>query len=409
MTQSPLTTTGSAAPTRERTAGHRQAALLLAGSCMPVMGSVLITPVLPQLSQHFGSVAMADVLVPMIVTVPALLVAVFSPFAGQIVDRLGRKRLLLVAMFAYAVVGVAPAWLSSLGSILASRALVGVCEAAIMTVCTTLIVDYFHEAHQRNRYLSLQTVVTTLAATVFIAVGGAVGVHGWRTPFFIYALSLIIAIPMVFLLWEPTRPKADQSESAAVVRTPWSAIRLPVAITVVGGFTFYVFVIEASYLAVDRGIEATDTRLIGAIAAFVALATAIGGLLFPRLVRFGTRVLVSGAFGLQACGMILVFAIPGLPGLVIGAIVASFGSGILLPALLTWTVARVDFDERGRTTGWFLAAFFFGQFVTPILMNGIAVQVGGLSPAIGVVGLIAGLMALGTGAIIREKRQSLPQ
>ena len=97
-----------------RRAGVWQAVLLLAGSCMPVLGSVLITPVLPQLSAHFSDVPGAEILVPMIVAIPALMIAIFAPFAGQIVDRLGRKNLLIVAMFAYALVGTAPAWLEAL-------------------------------------------------------------------------------------------------------------------------------------------------------------------------------------------------------------------------------------------------------------------------------------------------------
>ena len=117
------------------------------------------------------------ILVPMIVAIPALMIAIFAPFAGQIVDRLGRKTLLIVAMIAYAFVGTAPAYLESLQLILVTRVGVGITEAAIMTVCTTLIVDYFHEEKRRNKYLGLQTVVTTLAATVFIILGGALGVR----------------------------------------------------------------------------------------------------------------------------------------------------------------------------------------------------------------------------------------
>src|SRR4051794_24438849 len=151
----------TAETTATRRAGLGQGILLLAGSCMPVLGSVLITPVLPQLSEEFADVAGAEVLVPMVVAIPALMIAIFAPFAGQIVDRVGRKLLLVLAMFLYAVVGTAPAWLQGLPEILISRVLVGVCEAAIMTVCTTLIVDYFQE-QRRNRYLAAQTIATTL-------------------------------------------------------------------------------------------------------------------------------------------------------------------------------------------------------------------------------------------------------
>ena len=216
-----------------RSAGALQGILLLAGSCMPVLGSVLITPVLPQLSEHFADVPGAEILVPMIVAIPALIIAIFAPFAGQIVDRLGRKTLLIIAMFAYAVVGTAPAWLEGLPEILISRVLVGVCEAAIMTVCTTLIVDYFHEPRRRNKYLGLQTVTTTLAATVFIVLGGALGVGGWHTPFWVYAISIVIAVPMIFALWEPTPIEAGDTREEAGVKTriPWRRIGVPLLVT----------------------------------------------------------------------------------------------------------------------------------------------------------------------------------
>lgn len=58
----------------------------------------------------------------------------------------------------YAVLGTAPLYLDSLGAIVASRVGVGLCEAAIMTCCTTLIGDYWSGA-RRSRYLGLQTLM----------------------------------------------------------------------------------------------------------------------------------------------------------------------------------------------------------------------------------------------------------
>ncbi|KDA06783.1 MFS transporter [Microbacterium sp. CH12i] len=391
-----------------RRAGALQGGLLLAGSCMPVLGSVLITPVLPQLSAHFADVAGSEVLVPMIVAIPALMIAIFAPFAGQIVDRLGRKTLLIAAMFAYAIAGTAPAWLEGLPEILISRVLVGVCEAAIMTVCTTMIVDYFHEPGRRDKYLGLQTVTTTLAATVFIILGGALGVGGWHMPFWVYALSLVIAVPMIFSLWEPSRAEVGEARAASAVKTPipWRRIRMPLIVTVFGGFSFYVIVIEASYLVVGTGIAATDTATIGLVAAVASLATAIGGLLFARLAKGRAGRLLPVAFGLQAVGMLVIWAVPGLPGVIIGAIIASFGSGLLLPSLVTWVVAATQFEDRGRVTGWWTAAFFLGQFLTPILMGAIGVGVGGLSVAVGIVGIVAAVVALLMGLGLRRSARA---
>jgi MFS family permease len=400
MTNTPLQSTTTA-----RRAGIWQAILLLAGSCLPVLGAVLITPILPQLSEVFGAEPGAEILVPMIVAIPALMIAIFAPFAGQIVDRLGRKTLLIVAMIAYAFVGTAPAYLESLQLILASRVGVGITEAAIMTVCTTLIVDYFHEEKQRNKYLGLQTVVTTLAATLFIIVGGALGVAGWHTPFWIYAVSLVIAIPMIFLLWEPSRADSSDThvQATSKIPVPWKRLRLPLIVALFGGFSFYVMLIETSYLLVENGVAATDTATIGAVAAGASLVTAIGALSFPKLAKRGPRFLLPFAFGLQALGMLVIWLGSGVPAVAIGAVIAGFGSGVLLPSMLTWALSTVAFEERGRCTGWWNSAFFFGQFLTPILIGALVAAVGGLSLAVGVVGIACAVAALALGLGLKSR------
>ncbi|WNM28458.1 MFS transporter [Demequina capsici] len=406
----PLTESAAAAVSPRR-ATSWQAALLLAGSCMPVMGSVLITPILPQLSEHFGSVPGAEVLVPMIVAIPALMIAVFAPFAGQIVDRLGRRNLLVIAMVAYALAGTAPAYLESLQSILLSRVLVGVCEAAIMTACTTLIVDYFHQPERRNRYLGLQTVATTLGATAFIVIGGALGVGGWHTPFWMYSVAIVLAVLMVVSLWEPTREGSTDSHVAAdeKARIPWGRIGVPLAVTLFGGFTFYVMVIEASYLVVGTGVSADDTGTIGLMAAIASLATAAGAFTFARVARLQAKVLLPAAFGLQAVGMIVIWlAGSSFAGVGVGAVIASAGSGLLLPTLLTWTIAPLRFEERGRATGMWNSAFFLGQFLTPLLMGGFTAAAGGLTVAVGVVGVAAAVMGLGLAVALRRREATAP-
>src|SRR4051812_31525533 len=87
----------AAAPRR---AGLAQLILLLAGSCMSVLAAVLIPPVLPQLTQRFAGTPGVAVLVPIMLTVPALIIGLAAPFAGFIVDKVDRKRLLIGAMVA---------------------------------------------------------------------------------------------------------------------------------------------------------------------------------------------------------------------------------------------------------------------------------------------------------------------
>ena len=107
-------------------------------------------------------------------------------------------------------VGTAPLWLDSLGGIIASRALVGVAEAAIMTCCTTLIGDYY-TGRRRVKYLALQTMCASASATVFFVLGGAAGSAGWRVPFWVYAVSLVLA-PLMATALPDAAPRATTEE-----------------------------------------------------------------------------------------------------------------------------------------------------------------------------------------------------
>src|SRR3954463_13957885 len=188
-------------PSTGRPAGRAQALVLLFSSCLAILGAVLLAPVLPAIQDAFEGTAGVEALAPIGLTAPALVIGLTAPFAGRFVDKVGRKRLLLVARVVVAFVGTAPLWLPSLQLIVVSRVLVGLTEAAIMTCCTTLLADYFHGS-QRERYFGLQVVFTTVAATIFFGVGGALGAQNWRTPFWLYAVSLPLALAAPRFVWQ---------------------------------------------------------------------------------------------------------------------------------------------------------------------------------------------------------------
>lgn len=93
-----------------------------------------------------------------------------------------------------------------------------------MTCCTTLIGDYYG-GRARDRYLALQTVCATISATAFFILGGAMGTSGWRAPFQLYAVGLLLAPSMAAFLSRP-RPGAPVDEALTVGHRRSSAGRL---------------------------------------------------------------------------------------------------------------------------------------------------------------------------------------
>jgi MFS family permease len=377
-------------PATGRPAGRPQALVLLLSSCLAVLGAVLLAPVLPRIEDAFAGTPGVEALTPIVLTAPALVIGLTAMIAGRIVDRVGRKRLLVGALVAYAFVGTAPLWLPSLELIVASRVLLGLTEAAIMTCCTTLLADYFHGS-QRERYFGLQVVFTTVAATVFFGVGGALGAADWRTPFWLYAVSLPLALAAARLIWQPA-PQA-RTRTGKLPALPWRRLAAPLGVSLLGGLVFYVLIVQLSFKLDDIGVG--STAVIGAASAIASVGTAVGGILFGRLAKRGPAVLVPLAFALSGVGIIGLGLSSAVPAVIVFAVITGFGNGLILPSLLTWALGSLSFEQRGRGTGVWTSAFFIGQFVCPLVVLALSGALGGLGAALAVLGGVSVAVAAG--------------
>ncbi|WP_443062257.1 MFS transporter [Streptomyces sp. NBC_00386] len=383
--------------------GRLPAVLLMAGSCLPILGAVLIAPVLPRMQDEFQHVPGSAALVPLVLTVPALSLAVLAPFAGVLVDRLGRKRLLVVATVLYALFGTAPLWLGSLVGILLSRVLVGVAEAAIMTCCTTLIGDYY-SGRTRDRYLALQTMCASASATLFFVLGGALGSIGWRAPFWLYAVGLLLAPAMARVLPTPN----PTAEPATAGQHPFPLRRMAgiCLLTVFGAMVFYTVPVEMAYLMDDLGVRSTG--VVGAVTALASAATVLGSVLFTRLTDRPRRRMPA-LFLLCAVGFLLMGATDHVALVIVGAVVNCVGTGLLLPSLLTLALSRLDFADRGRGTGLWTAAFFLGEFACPLALLAAKGMLGTLASAVVLFGLLTMLVSAALLPLTRRSPKTLPQ
>ncbi len=358
----------------ERRAGGAQALLLLFGSCLPVLGAVLIAPVLPRMQTHFAETPGAAVLVPVALTLPALVIAFLAPLAGVLADRVGRRPLLLASMLLYSLCGVLPLWLDSLGLIVASRAGIGLAEAGIMTCCTTLMGDYF-DGQRRERLFALQMVATSLSAALFMGLGGALGESGWRTPFVLYAVGVLCLPLMALLLREPQARRAEQ-EPSSTSRFPWGTLAPLYLLTGLAGVSLFIVPVQAGYLL--QLLHVDGPQQIGLTMGANQLGVLAGALTFRLLAELPARRLLALGFATAGLGGGLMALSSSHALVVLAVLLNGLGVGLLLPTLITQVMQQVGFDQRGRATGGFTASIFAGEFVSPLLVlaltGGIATQ-----------------------------------
>ncbi|WP_395392784.1 MFS transporter [Novosphingobium sp. BL-8A] len=377
---------------RHHQAGWMTGVSLLLPITLTTMAIVLLTPVLPNLMAEFSSVPNHEYWVPMILTLPSLCVALLCPLAGMLGDYFGRRRLLLFSFVLYAAVGVLPVFLHDLTHILISRVGVGIAEALIYVLSTTMIGDYYKGA-ARDRWLAAQTAFASVSALLFMVMGGFLGSFGWRIPFAVYISALLMFALVLKFTWEPAGAAHPDDEADAPPRNlswagfPWRTMAMIVLITIYGSVFFYTVQIQAPSGLAELGI---DNPLRGILTAAASLGVPLGTFFYSRLSRkWPVSRLLLVEFALLSLGFALMGKAGNVPGFLIGCFVNQIGAGLLLPTLLVWSMSILSFEFRGRGTGFWQSAFALGQFLSPVVVTFAAQRNGGLLGAFMVLSIAA--------------------
>ena len=384
--------------TAERQAGTLQGILLLLPITMAVMGLIVLVPILPAMMAHYRDVPGVDYLIPLMLTLPALCVAVLSPVAGVVVDFFGRRKTCIGALVIYSIVGILPIFLESLSAIIISRVVLGAMEALVVISSTTLIGDYFH-GRDREKWLANQTAVASLSSIFLALLGGALGSFGWRGAFAAYGVSIVFAIALLLWTWEPRKSDEPLEEFAAPgARFPWSTI-LPISLLAIfGGTMFFTMQIQvSSMLSEYYGISSTSA--LGLYSGLAGLSVAAGTLLYRRFTaRFITPTQLLIAFGLLGVSYVLMNYSPTPQLFTTWLVVNQIGSGMLLPALVVSAMGRLPFEVRGRGTGMFMSGWWLGQPLSSQAVAFMRGHNGGNLPAtlqiLGILWLVAAAIAL---------------
>lgn len=388
------------AATREPTTF--QGWILISTAWTAVAATSLIAPVLPRMTEYFAGVPDAEFLTQISIAVPALFVALFAIAFGWLADRIGRRTILLGAIGLYTVSGIAPVFLDSLQAILISRVGVGIAEAAVLTTGTALLSDYY-SGETREKWFALQAASATVMAVIFLVLGGMLGEIGWRAPYLVYALPLVLALFIYRAIPEPTRMRGEHGAGPARrvrVAMPRAHMTRAFLVTFFTSLAFYVVIIQLPFLLTERGY--TSPFLIGMAAAAGAATTPIGAGLYGRLGNRPVSLKLALSFALSSLGLAVIASTRDYNFTLVGAAISGLGAGIALPTIMTLTMSGLSQEQRGRGSGIWTTAFFLGQFLSPISFFGLAAIFGGMSNgfffwacAVGAAALFAAGLAAG--------------
>lgn len=350
-------------------------ATLLLSSSLTVMAGATIAPSLPAMREHFAAVPNADYWVRLVLTVPALFIAIGAPFVGTLIDRFGRKSLLSIAVLLYGLAGTSGVVLNEIGLILVGRVLLGLSVAGIMTTATALIADYYTGA-TRAQFLGFQAAFMGLGGVVFLSLGGFLADLNWRMPFLIYLLALLILPLVVFILPEPDRASNAQSLGGDDTSGfPWRIAGITYGAALLSQIVFYLIPVQLPfYLKELVNANASQSGLAIALATLFSAASAIA------YKQIKARLSFIGIYAIAFLSMAIGYVVISLSltyGMVlVGLAIAGAGLGLLMPNMNVCLTSATSPNLRGRILGGLTTAFFLGQFVSPILSQPLSSAVG---------------------------------
>ncbi|WP_299310093.1 MFS transporter [uncultured Croceicoccus sp.] len=379
---------------QQRQPGIPQGIIVILAGFLPILAIVSMFPAVGAMIGHFAPIDPdAATKVPSMVTAPGLAIAVTALFMGLLVDRYGRRKLVLVSTFSYGFIGVIPFFLEDLDWIYASRLLLGFSEAAILTTVNTLIADYWAE-EGRRRWLTLQGMIGPAFSSIMIFFAGTLTAWRWNGIFLLYLLAIPIAIAMWRYMYEPesdatVRRNLGMDETGEGTAFPWKTMFEIAILTLFSSAIYYVFIVNGSVVWEELGV--TDPESIGQITALPTLFILVGAGLFWLLGRkgFSFRVQVATFLTLLGAGLALMGYTSNWQGMVAGMALQQTGAGMSILTLIAWAQSRLPFAHRGRGMGIWTATFFFGQFSSPLAVSALRGQLGSMQAAFAAMGLVA--------------------
>ncbi|WP_439624466.1 MFS transporter [Shinella sp.] len=374
---------------------RRRNATLLFISTLTIMSGATISASLPGIAARFADVENVALLSRLVLTLPAMFIALFSPAAGFLVDRFGRKPLLLASLGLFAVAGASGLVLDTLPGLLIGRAVLGLAVGGIMTATTALVGDFF-QGPARDRYMGLQQAFVGIGGTIFLTGGGFLAEVHWRGPFFIYTVAILLVPAALAFLPEPrrVRPAGPATGKGTLDGRATALLALLFLAAAVNMIAFYMIPTQLPFYLESLGFAAPSLAgtAIGA-GQLVGVVSALAFAPFRRLLGimgvFGLGFISAGLSflllsGAESYGSVL--AAMAVSGICMGTIMPNFAAAAMLlapPAL------------RGRISGLLVSSIFAGQFLSPIVSQPLITATGydGAYMIVGSVVLVFGIAA----------------
>ena len=172
-----------------------------------VVDNTIVNVALPTLNRTLGASITS---LQWIVDAYSLAFAGLLLAGGGIGDRLGRKGTMQIGLVFFGVFSAAAAWSHTTGTLISTRALMGVAAAFIFPASLAILTSVFPDPSERQKALGIWGATSGIAVAFGPIVGGALLEHFWYGSIFLVNVPIVIVTLVAGGLLIPRLPKVAE-------------------------------------------------------------------------------------------------------------------------------------------------------------------------------------------------------
>ncbi|MCH7819965.1 MAG: MFS transporter [Candidatus Marinimicrobia bacterium] len=375
---------------------------LLLGSIISVISAVGIATAIPDMSVYFRNVPNSEFLVKLVLTIPSLAIALTAFFFGYLLDKWGRKPILILGLIIYVLAGTSGFIIDSLYILLLSRVVLGLAVAGTISGITTLLIDYFH-GKELEKYMGYQGAFLAIGGLFTLSISGVLADIGWKYPFLIHLFGLLILPGIIFFISEPKIPATPKLEinSEIGIEVRYKPIFGIYALGFVSMLFIFIFPVQLPFLLKSQlGLSNTQVGLFLAFQTPIAIIISINYSKIKALLSF--QLMFALIFLSIGINHLIVAMSTNYSVILFSMLFGGVSLGLFPPTLNVWLASVISPDIRGRAISGLTTFIFLAQFMTPIVTQPLVESIG-LVQVFGYTGIVS-LILFGVMIVLNRRK-----
>lgn len=300
---------------------------------------------------------------------------------GALSDRIGRRRVLLIALAAYAVIYIVMAvfvdtalqappavWLSVL-VLVGTRALVGLFYAAVPPTAAALVADEAAPGQRAGAMAKLGSA-NALGMVIGPAAAGWVAFHDLALTLYVAALLPVLAL--LVIAWRlPSAPPPAAPANGPRAALAWydPRLRLPVMAVFAAMISVTIAQVTVGFFAIDRLqlAPAAGARMAGLALTAVGAGLIVAQMLVMTFKTMPPRRWIALGAVISGVGFAAVSLVQAPWQLLATYALAAFGMGFVFPSFQALAADSVQAHEQGAAAGAVASVQGLGMVIGPMV------------------------------------------